>query len=50
MLKFTFGLTSGMVLGALGTLAAALLTIVALEDSPRLLETFKKAYESRLQK
>lgn len=42
MFKFAFGLTSGIVLGAVGTVAAMVIGIVAIEDSPNLLDALQK--------
>jgi hypothetical protein len=43
MFKFTLGLTSGLALGAFGTMILAIIGVIALEDSPEMRETFKDA-------
>lgn len=42
MLKFTLGLTSGIVIGGAGTMIFMIVGLIALEDSPEVLETLSK--------
>jgi hypothetical protein len=41
MFKFALGLTTGFTLGVIGTGFAAMVAIVALEDSPNLLDALR---------
>ena len=46
MLKFTLGLTSGLALGGAGAMILGIVTIIALEDSPELIEYLKQRTSS----
>ena len=43
MLKFTCGLMTGIVAGAVGLFIAEIITVVVLEDSPETLDYLKQA-------
>lgn len=45
-MKFVLGLTTGIALGGAGTMILMILGIVALEDSPEVLETLKQRSNS----
>ena len=40
-MKFALGLTSGIVIGGAGTMILMIVGLIALEDSPEVLETLK---------
>lgn len=40
-MKFALGLTTGMLIGGAGTMILAIVGIIALEDSPEVLDTLK---------
>lgn len=46
MFKFALGMTSGLALGCFGTMILTIITVIALEDSPELLQTLEKRANS----
>lgn len=47
MLKFAFGLTSGIVVGIAGSAFAAAVALIALEDSPEARKMFTELWKDK---